>query len=431
MTLTDFPGGQAAGDAQAFLAVGDPNIHIGHHESGAQLSSAGVEQFSVNASGGAVGVALAVAGVDGIDLPAGQRELGSQSRNAVGDPNIHTGQGRHGTQTVPAGVEQSSPAPAKLLASPREDPPELANPNFPDGQCGDGTQSTSAVGEPNIHTGHGPLETQHANAGVEQSPPVQAKHEPTPTHAAPELADPLLALSADILDDLERVRIANENRLRQLTRTATDDDGEERGFGLPENHPDVVRLAALVDSLIKAEGQATKNLERRMKQHPLGEWVKRTKGVGEKQAARLLASIGDPYWNTLHDRPRLVSELWAYCGYHVEGGAAVTRQRGKQANWSADAKMRAYLVSVSCIKVASSPYRMVYDEARVKHAEATHQQECKRCGPAGKPAQPGSALSAGHQHMRAIRAMSKALLTDLWREARTIHGVTDEKGSGA
>ena len=133
----------------------------------------------------------------------------------------------------------------------------------------------------------------------------------------PGLADPLLALAADILDDLERVRISNENRLRQLTRDQADSDGIERGFGLDATHPDVARLAALVQMLGDAEHQATLNLQRIMRKHPLGPWVRNTKGIGEKQGARLIAAIGDPYWNTLHDRPRTVSELWAYCGYHV------------------------------------------------------------------------------------------------------------------
>ena len=53
------------------------------------------------------------------------------------------------------------------------------------------------------------------------------------------LADPSLMLAADVVDDLERVRIANENRLRQLTRAEVDSDGEERGFGLSADHPDV------------------------------------------------------------------------------------------------------------------------------------------------------------------------------------------------
>lgn len=271
---------------------------------------------------------------------------------------------------------------------------------------------------------------------------------------APGLADPLLALAADVLDDLERVRIANENRLRQLTRTEEDADGLERGFGLPADHPDVRRLAGLVDGLATAEHQAELNLTRLMRKHPLGPWVKQARGVGDKQAARLLAAIGDPYINTLHNRPRTVSELWAYAGYHVlpaghaprdaqirlagggsaggnpdhlEGvahgpavGVAATRVRGQRANWSATAKMRAHLVAVSIVK-SGGPYRETYDAARAKYTDAVHAAECRRCGPSGKPALVGSPLSAGHQHARALRAVAKDVLRDLWREAKRIH----------
>jgi hypothetical protein len=228
-----------------------------------------------------------------------------------------------------------------------------------------------------------------------------------------------LAFSADVLDDLERVRIANENRLRQLTRTATDSDGEERGFGLDETVPEVARLKALVDGLGKLEHDAELSLKRALRAHPLHAWVTRTVGVGEKQAARLIAATGDPYWNGLHDRPRLVSELWSFCGY---GDASKqVRKRGVRGNWSPQAKMRAYLVAESCIKQAHSPYRLVYDHARKLYADATHTTPCPRCGPSGHPALPGSPLSAGHQHARAMRAMSKKILKDLWAAARDLH----------
>jgi hypothetical protein len=238
------------------------------------------------------------------------------------------------------------------------------------------------------------------------------------------LTDPLLSLAADIVDDLEKVRVANENRLRQLTRSEGDKDGQNRGWGLDLDHPDVARLAGLVDLLIAAEKQAIKNLEIHMKQHPLGPWVKLAKGVGEKQAARLLAAIGDPYWNELKNRPRRVAELRSYCGY---GDAEKqVRRKGVKANWSADAKKRAYLVATSIIK-AGGPYREVYDQARAKYDGAVHTSECRRCGPAGKPALPGSPLSAGHQHARGLRAICKAVLKDLWFEARSLHGVPDDQ----
>jgi hypothetical protein len=320
-----------------------------------------------------------------------------------------------------------------------------AGSDFPDGQTDDGPHDLSAVGEHN--------------------PPAPAKHVTASNGYSPVLAftpwadsnAPLLALLADVLDDLERTRIANENRLRQLTRNEPDKDGEERGFGLTLDQPQVAALADVVTALGKLEHQSTLNLQRAVRKHPLGPWVKATVGVGEKQGGRLLAAIGDPYWNTLHDRPRLVSELWAYCGLHVHpaahsaadahavsggggkqgdpghhglaaqrttAGVAPTRARGQRANWSTVAKTRAYLVAESCIKQARSPYRAVYDNGRTKYADAVHQTPCKRCGPSGKPAATGTPISAGHQHARAMRLVMKEILKDLWRESKRIHETT-------
>lgn len=260
----------------------------------------------------------------------------------------------------------------------------------------------------------------------------------TQTRSAPVPIDNgALSLAADILDDLERVRIANANRLATLTR------GDEYGHGMDETNPDVRNLAAMVANLAELEHVAELNLKRVMRKHPLGPWIKATIGVGEKQGARLLAAIGDPYWNTLHDCPRTVSALWAYSGLHVlpigghhsdgnrwpiaadralgssnpgqrpsdtqadDAGVAAKRKKGVKSNWSGNAKMRAYLIAESCIKQSRSPYRATYD-ARRAHTAVTH------------PDWP-----LGHSHNDALRIVSKAVLRDLWREARRIHGVTD------
>lgn len=307
------------------------------------------------------------------------------------------------------------------------------------------------------------------------TPPAPANGVSSPTSPPLVLADPLLGFAADVLDDLEDVRIANENRLRQLTRDVTDADGEDRGFGLTEDHPVVARLAAIVAALAKVEHDAELELCRKLRRHPLGPWARAQRGIGEKQGARLLAAIGDPYWNTLYDRPRTVSELWAYAGYHVlpagqpktddQGlpasgdlaggnpdhptpdaqigsvGVAASRKRGTRANWSATAKSRAHLIAKACLKqlvkpcavpddekaavhvedCACSPYRRVYDAGRVKYADAVHQVQCRQCGPKGSPALPGSTLSEGHKHARALRLVAKEILKDLWREAKRLH----------
>jgi hypothetical protein len=260
---------------------------------------------------------------------------------------------------------------------------------------------------------------------------------------SPVLADPLLAFYASVLDDLETVRIGNGNRLRMMTRDETDSDGGMRGMGLPADAPEVRAFAVSVEGLQAMEHQAELNLKRAMRKHPLGPWVASMKGVGEKTAARLLASIRDPYWNDLHERPRKVSELWSYCGY---GDArAQVRRRGQQSKWSAEAKMRAYLIAEACSKQLVKPchtitgdkgeyltgvhlegcscgtYRVLYDESRTKYRDTVHPWECRRCGPEGHPAQPGSPRSAAHQHAMSLRKVSKEVLKDLWREAKRLH----------
>lgn len=262
--------------------------------------------------------------------------------------------------------------------------------------------------------------------------------------SGPILADGRLYLLAAQLDNIEDLRIAVENRHRQATRAVEDVDGRLRGLGLPPDDPVVAQSARLIEQLDAAEHSIELALNRVMRAHPLGAWQKATLGVGEKQLARLLACIGDPYWNTTADAPRTVSQLWAYCGLSVlpvtgqgpadthpesagdgaplRGGVAVKRRRGERANWSATAKSRAWLIAASCLKQDRSPYRKLYDDARLKHAEAVHAAPCAQCGPAGKPAQPGSALRPGHQHARGMRVMSKEILKDLWAESRRLHG---------
>lgn len=258
-----------------------------------------------------------------------------------------------------------------------------------------------------------------------------------------------LALASDSLDDIEQLRIATENRVRMLTRSEADSDGEHRGLGLDERSPEVAQAVAMLDSLKALENGQTLAIKREIRKSPFGAWVKRSLGIGEKQGARLISVLGDPYWNDLHDRPRTVSELWAYCGYAVNNGVAQRRRKGERANWSAKAKSRAYLIAEACVKagvrktedagpeftpetrVAISGYGQVYLDRRTATWGREHATECVRCGPAGKPALPGSPLSSAHQHNDALRIVAKEVLKDIWLEARAAHGVIDEEVEAA
>lgn len=331
---------------------------------------------------------------------------------------------------------------------------------LPSGHDGFDAQRQPAGGAQTDDEGRGRFAPQPESALVVSNSSGQPADTAAPP-GHPPLADPTLALAADVLDDLERVKIANQNRLRSLTRDTEDSDGEVRGFGLSHDHPDVARLAALVGMLERAEHDATLNLRRAMRQHPLGPWVKAQRGVGEKQAARLLAAIGDPCINGATGDFRTVSQLWAYCGLHVLpsgqwcpdtqtgcaggdsasggdpsqtasddqarlAGVAARRTKGQRANWSTLAKTRAWLIVEACMKqidadcktdtgigdhhddCGCSPYRVAVDNRR-RHTATTHPEWT-----------PGHSLNDG------MRIASKRLLRDLWREARRLHGFPQE-----
>lgn len=354
---------------------------------------------------------------------------------------------------VTAAYHQNNPA-ATCGPSPRvtarrgasSQPPQAASTPMVGSSAGVDTPATNDVATPRRRTSRGA-----------DRPAAAANFPANPMAPPPLLLDAHLNLAAEAVDDIERTRIANVNRLRQALRggpdyrtvfpNAKDDgkadkDGERRGFGLPIDHPDVAALLGVCEALggpkLDGSGGLEHNvvlgLERNVRKHPLYPWAKAHKGIGPKQFARLLAAIGDPYYNTLHDRPRKVSELIAYCGYdprpvgQVPGArAAVHRRKGQQVNWNTAARMRTYVIAESCIKQTARGgrpagyYRTVYDAGRAKYADAVHASECVRCGPKGKPAPVGSPLSDGHKHMRAMRLVSKEILKDLWRESKRLH----------
>jgi len=204
-------------------------------------------------------------------------------------------------------------------------------------------------------------------------------------------SDALLLVYADSLDDLEHARIAAENRHRSLIQVK----------GLADS-PEAERFEGLAAALAQLEKDATKELCRALRAHRFGPWVARTVGVGEKQGARLVASIGDPLryvdGQTGEVVDRTVSKLWAYCGYRPDQ----KRTKGQRSNWNATAKMRARRVAESCLKAkARSPYGPVYDNAREKYASREDWSDLRR-------------------HNAALRVISKEVLKDLWREARAL-----------
>lgn len=283
-----------------------------------------------------------------------------------------------------------------------------------------GTMPSASAAFP-LDQGQGRRDNHSLLALVNNFPGGQSRLDTQATLAPGGIYNAYLCLLSDMLDDLEATRISNENRVRMLTRDQADSDGLMRGLGLDARSPEVASALAMVDGIKALEHKAELDLKRQFRKHPLYKYTSKLVGLGDKQTARLLAVIGDPYWNDLYDRPRTVSELWAYSGYSVVNGGAQRRARGVKNNWNDKARSRGFLIAQSCIKKADSPFRKVYDDARTQYVDAVHGSDCVRCGPAGKPALAGSPLSLGHQHQRALRRVTKEVLKTLWLASRELH----------
>ena len=268
-------------------------------------------------------------------------------------------------------------------------------------------------------------------------------------NTAPEIQDSILNIrfASSALEDNEKMLFAAQNRLRTMTTFEPDSDGVVRGHGFPEDHPTVVRQKVLVEAYADLVDGDVKALQKAMKSNPLYGWTKAQKGVGDKQIARLIALIGDPYWRevdlineydapvTMRDGtvveaggvrypagPRTLRQLWAFAGLHTdENGDAVRRKKGVQANWNNSIKTRAWLVIDSCMKQISaecktetgigqhkdgckcSPYRVIVDKRRL-HTAITHPE-----------------WTPGHSLKDAQRIASRELLRHLYNESKRIH----------
>ena len=236
-----------------------------------------------------------------------------------------------------------------------------------------------------------------------------------------------LRIAAEMYEDVQKARIAANNRAKR--------GGIDRhDFEIP------------FDALKGAEDQFGERMRQEYKLVVPAEiraWQKDTIGIGEHLLARLLGMIGHPVHTTPHwwegkgeDRilmkgepfDRSVSQLWSYCGH---GDSTRKRRKGMTkeeafAMGNPRAKMILHLLAESACKLdgvpdkngkarSRSPYRDVYDKRKAATERYTHVIECVRCGPSGKPAQPGSDWSKAHRHADALRIVGKEILRDLWR----------------
>lgn len=253
---------------------------------------------------------------------------------------------------------------------------------------------------------------------------------------------PRLGLAAETLDDIERPRIAVENRLRSICRRELEGEGRDpneiKGYSgqklvdwLRANYtdPDLHLYGAQLLRLVEQENELVKNLERIMRHEPLAPIVKSLKGVGAKQCARLLAAIGDPYIREAQvdrdtgeieesERPRRgPAELWAYCGLAPDQ----KKKKETRCAWNHTAKMRAVLVAKSAQKAGvreldSCDHSGDYDvEGREAITPLGETYLLERARWASRE------TSELHRHNHAIRVVAKEILKDLFLAAKEIH----------
>lgn len=185
---------------------------------------------------------------------------------------------------------------------------------------------------------------------------------------------------------LQKSRIAFGNRVDAIERGVDVSDGVAVTI--------IERWQQRFDEL---EKEADRDIATLAKEEPIIERLVALKGVGYLLAAKLVAMIDI-------QRSETVSALWRYAGYAVKDGQRERPVKGEKLPYNTRLKTTLYLIGTSFLRTGS-PYRNVYDDARVYY-EANRPDWTK-----------------AHQHQAAMRKMIKTFLAHLWLEWRTMEGL--------
>lgn len=247
-------------------------------------------------------------------------------------------------------------------------------------------------------------------------------------------------------EDQQRHRIRVGNLVGAIQRT---------GVEIPNT------LNESLNRLKDSENAIQKLVITEFRKHPLAEYCKSIRGLGEHNAAVLLAMLdGDPYiaypkywqktnsdqssitkliedgtifedtmdFNKSSNRvlvrgepfTRTPSQLWAYCGIGKPGKrTAGISQEEALAFGKPMLKSRMRLIAESFIKANNPTYRAIYDAERTKVESRKHEKPCPPCH-----AREGDPWKKGHQHAHALRIIAKRFLLDLWLQAKAINAMS-------
>lgn len=127
-------------------------------------------------------------------------------------------------------------------------------------------------------------------------------------------------------------------------------------------------LKSVLEGLASIERDLYKGLEKAVEGHPLYlQYLQHVKGVGAATSAYLITVLNPA-------RFEKVSQLWKYCGLHVENGKAPKKVSGQAIGWNPDARTMMWKLGESFRKVGDF-YKMMYqrffEESTKKHPNWT------------------------------------------------------------
>lgn len=205
-------------------------------------------------------------------------------------------------------------------------------------------------------------------------------------HAKIHNQEPNLSLAKthyETLKDLEKLRIATENRIRSL-----------KGFDI-----DTTFLKEELKTIKFLEKKANMEMIKAVEKNKIFSWLMNVDGIADKSAAMLVALMGDV------DRFQTISSLWAYAGLGVENGEAPRRKKGNQIHYNPHLKSLCLgIIGGNFIRSKAEPQYQNYLDKKIFYEQNRDWKKLRR-------------------HRAAIRFVVKEFMKRLWLEWRRLENL--------
>ncbi|MFH1236634.1 MAG: hypothetical protein V1685_06950 [Parcubacteria group bacterium] len=198
--------------------------------------------------------------------------------------------------------------------------------------------------------------------------------------------DEEIRILIDLRGVIQKSRIAFGNRISAIERGA--DDGGSGANALYDRWS--MRFYELEEAL-------DKDIAKLVMDYEIVDYMTDIKGIGPMISAKIVCMIDITRADT-------VSALWRYCGYGLIDDKCERPVKGEKLHYNKRLKTACYLAGSSFLK-SNSPYRAIYDEARVYYE--TNRPDWTKL----------------HQHNASMRKMIKLFLAHLWVVWRTLENL--------